>query len=269
MPADTTRRYHPVQAHSAGTKDKEKDAAASGGRIRSRIWEIDFLRGLSIILMVFYHAGYDLNEFCGIKTLAGVGIDVSGPGLSGAQLFFAGLFILLSGISSTLSRSNVRRALRLLAIALVVTAVTYVFDASQPIHFGILHCLGTSILIYGLTMEKSGPRACAAAAAAVLGLSAALSFFSGRVQVDFDWLLPFGIHSNAYASVDYFPLLPWFSVFMAGTVLGKSAYGPKASLLPGPLPETFINIAGRHSLLIYIIHQPVILAVLYVSGLMG
>jgi len=257
-----------MKAHTAVAEGVKKNIAAGRFNIRSRIWEIDFLRGLSIILMVFYHLGYDLNDFCGIKKLAGISIDVSGTGIAVAQFFFAGLFILLSGISSTLSRSNVRRALKLLVVALAVTAVTYFFDASQPILFGILHCLGASILIYGLTLEGSKARTCAAAAAAVLIISAALRYFPGRLNVDFNWLLPFGIHSDAYASFDYFPLLPWFSVFLAGTALGKSVYGRKRSLLPGRWPETFVNAAGRHSLLIYIVHQPVILAVLYLSGLM-
>jgi uncharacterized membrane protein len=88
------------------------------------------------------------------------------------------------------------------------------------------------------------------------------------MAVRFDWLLPFGIHSPGFSSFDYFPLIPWLGVFLIGAGLGKSVYVSRRSLLPRHLPQTFVNAAGRHSLLIYIAHQPVIMGVLYVLGLM-
>jgi uncharacterized membrane protein len=233
-----------------------------------RIWEIDFLRGLSIILMVGYHILFDLTELCGIRTLIGIPINLSTTAWWAAVMFFAGVFVVLSGISSTFSRGNIRRALKLLGVSIVVTAATYIFDSSSAVYFGILHCLAASILIYGLTLEKAKPQTCAAAGAIVLGLSLAVSFLLKRATVHFDWLLPFGIHSQTYASFDYFPLLPWFGIFLAGAVMGKSIYAPKRSLIPKRLPPTLINVAGRHSLLIYIVHQPVILAFLWTLGLL-
>jgi len=242
--------------------------AADQRRPKPRIWEIDFLRGLSIILMVFYHLGFDLTEFCGIRKIFGIAFNLYGTGLTVAQYFFAGVFIVLSGISSTLSRSNVRRALKILAVAIIITAITYLFNSSAAIYFGILHCLAVCILIYGLTLQKAKAWTCTAAGAFVFGLSLALSFIMGNVSVSFDWLLPFGISSHTLSSYDYFPLLPWFGVFLIGTALGKSVYAARQSLIPKRLPESFINAAGRHSLLIYIVHQPVLLGILYLSGLM-
>ena len=233
----------------------------------TRIWEIDFLRGLSIILMVGYHALFDLGEFAGVRTLLGIPIDLASTGWMAAQYFFASLFIVLSGISSTLTHSNVRRAMKILAVAVLVTAVTYVFDSSSAIYFGILHCLAVSILVYGLTLEKAGPLASAAAAFAVFGLSAARTVLMRDIPVRFDWLLPFDIHSRGFSSYDFFPLLPWLGIFFLGAALGKSIYAPKRSLIPFPLRPTFVNGAGRHSLLIYIVHQPILLGVLYVLGL--
>lgn len=235
--------------------------------VPGRIWEIDFLRGLSIILMVFYHVGYDLSELAGIKTLLGIEINLSSIFLLVAQYFFAGLFIILCGISSTLSRGNIRRALKLLGVAVIITAATIIYNSSSAIHFGILHCLGICILVYGLMFEKSKPSACAAAAAIVFGLSVALALFMRNVPVRFNWLLPLGISSNTYTSLDYFPLFPWLGVYLAGAALGKSIYSQKRGLIQKRLPETFINTAGRHSLLIYVVHQPVIIAILYVAGL--
>jgi len=231
-----------------------------------RIWEIDFLRGLAIILMVGYHLLFDLGEFRGVKTFLGFSTNLSTIAWTIAHFFFATLFVVLSGTSGTLSRNNVRRGLRLLAVSLAITIVTYIYDPSQTVYFGILQCLAFSMLIYGAAFEKSGPLVCAAWGALVIGLGVAAPVLRRALEVRFDWLMPFGIHSPTFSSFDYFPLLPWFGVFLAGAALGKSVYAPKRSLLPWRLPVTFVNIAGRHSLLIYIVHQPVIMGVLYLLG---
>jgi uncharacterized membrane protein len=233
-----------------------------------RIWEIDFLRGLAILLMVLYHFGFDLTELCGIHRLLGIRIDLSSPGLVVAQNVFAGLFIVLCGVSSTLSRSNLRRGLKILGVAVVISVVTYLYDPAAAIYFGILHCLGVCVLLYAAALPKARPAACAAAAAAVLGLSAALPALLRSAAVRSDWLLPLGITNGISGAYDYFPLFPWLGVFLAGAALGKSAYASRRSLLGGARPESFINGAGRHSLLIYVVHQPVLLAVLYVAGLL-
>lgn len=234
---------------------------------RPRIWEVDFLRGVAIILMVGYHLLYDLGAMVGVRSFLGFSTDLSTRAWTIAQLFFAGLFVVLSGISSTLSRGNVRRGLKLAAVALLVTAATYVFDRTSTILFGILHCLAVSILIYGLLLEKARAVVCAAAGVFVIGLGAVLSTLLEGVAIRTDWLLPFGFHGAALNSFDYFPLFPWLGIFLVGAALGKSVYASKRSLVANPWPVTFVNLAGRHSLLIYIVHQPIILGVLTIFGL--
>ena len=246
------------------------EAGSAAGRPAgrpSRIWEIDFLRGLAIILMVCYHLLFDLGEFSGIKRFLGFSTDLTTVAWTVAQYSFAVLFVVLSGTSSTLSRNNVRRGLRLLAVSILVSVATYVFDPASTVYFGILQCLAISMLIYGAAFKKSGAVACAAWGAIIIGLGAALPMLRRAAEVRSDWLLPFGLHSSSFSSFDYFPLIPWFGIFLAGAVLGKSVYSAKRSLLPRRLPETFVNAAGRHSLLIYIVHQPVIMGILYVLGL--
>ena len=232
-----------------------------------RIWEIDFLRGLAIILMVCYHLLFDLGEFVGIKTFLGWSTDLSKTAWIIAQFFFAGLFVVLSGVSGTLSRNNVRRGLRLLAVSVLVSVATYVFDPASAVYFGILQCLAFSMLIYGAAFEKAGAAICAAAGAAVIGLGLALPAIKKALAVQSNWLLPFGLHGPSFSAFDYFPLIPWFGIFLIGAALGETAYASKRSLLPWRLPTTFVNFAGRHSLLIYIVHQPVIMGVLYGLGL--
>jgi uncharacterized membrane protein len=235
---------------------------------RRRIWEVDFLRGLAIVLMVGYHLLFDLGEFRGIQRFLGFSTNLSTFAWTVAHHFFAGLFVVLSGISSTLSRNNIRRGLRLLAVSFLVTAVTYFFDPSSSVYFGILQCLAVSILLYGAAFKNAKPLACAAGGAVVIGLGVLLQMLTRGIAIRFDWLMPFGLTSPSFSSYDYFPLFPWFGIFLAGAALGKSVYSPRRSLIPWRLPESFINVAGRYSLLIYILHQPVILGVFYLLGWM-
>jgi len=232
-----------------------------------RIWEIDFLRGVSIILMVCYHLLFDLGEFVGVKTFLGWSTDMSKTAWIIAQSFFAVLFVLLSGTSSTLSRSNIRRGLRLLAVSLAVSVATYIFDPASAVYFGILQCLAVSMLIFGAAFEKAGAAACAAWGALVIGLAAALPALKKALAIQTNWLMPFGLPGPSYSAFDYFPLIPWFGIFLVGAALGRSVYASRRSLLPWRMPRTFVNFAGRHSLLIYIVHQPVIMGVLYLLGL--
>jgi uncharacterized membrane protein len=247
-------------------KDTEQSAAKGKSAAAAkplRIWEIDFLRGLAIILMVGYHLLFDLGTFAQVPRFLGFSTDLSSTSWVIAQYFFAGLFVVLSGISSTLTRSNIRRGLRLLALSFIVTAVTYVFDSSSAVWFGILQCLAVSMLVYGAAFEKAGAAVCASIGALVFGFGFALPAVKRALTIRFDWLLPFGLHSAGFSSFDYFPLIPWLGIFLIGAALGKTVYASGKSLWPRPLPRTFVNFAGRYSLWIYLAHQPVIMGVLY------
>jgi uncharacterized membrane protein len=233
-----------------------------------RIWEIDFLRGLAILLMVAYHFGFDLVELAGVRRVLGIAVDLQSGPFRIAVAFFAGLFIVLCGISGSLTRSNIRRGLKLLAVALIVTAASYIFSPDQVILFGILHLLGVCILVYGWTLEKAGPIACLAAAGAVFAVSFVVPIVLKNTPIRSDWFLPFGIVSATFSSFDYFPLLPWLGVFLMGAAIGKTFYAARKSLFPWGRPVWLINAAGRHSLWIYVIHQPVLLGLFYLLGLM-
>ncbi|MDD8020705.1 MAG: heparan-alpha-glucosaminide N-acetyltransferase [Acidobacteriota bacterium] len=233
---------------------------------RTRIWEIDFLRGLSIILMVGYHLLYDVGDFIGLKTFLGFSTDLSTLPWLVAQNFFAGLFVVLSGISSTFSRNNLHRFAKFGAVALLITAVTYVFDSSSAIYFGIIHCLAVSILIFILAFQKRKPASRAIWGSLIVITGFFMPALRKALTVKTSWLIPLGLFSPSFASLDYFPLIPWFGIFLLGTALGQWLYGSQKSLISQRLPETFINWCGRHSLLIYLIHQPIIIGFFYLLG---
>ena len=218
---------------------------------KQRIPLIDVLRGLAVLLMVIHHFLYDLVAFCGAP-----GWLFSNPVFDFLHFVFAGLFILLSGVSSNFSRSNVKRGLKALACALVITAVTVVMD--MPILFGVLHLLGTCMVLYGLTrpLWEKLPF-WVVPAVSLLGLVLTGDMVGG-VSSESRWLWMLGWTYEGFVSTDYFPLLPWVFVFLLGTWAGKY-------IKAGRMPAWFygadcppLAAVGRHSLVIYVLHQPML-----------
>ena len=216
-----------------------------------RIREIDLLRALAIVLMTLFHAIFDAAEF--------YGADVS---YTGGVWYYTGrlsaiLFLLTSGLSATLGSHSLRRGLTVLTAGLLVIAVTYWFSPASFVIFGILQLIGTSMLTYPLLRRLPPP---------LLALLAIAVWLAGvslqGVTAASLYLLPFGVTPPFFSSLDYYPLLPWYGFFVAGVLLGKVCYPARQPLL-AHLPDrrllTGLEWLGRHSLLIYLIHQPVLL----------
>lgn len=220
-----------------------------------RIQLIDAVRGFSIILMIAYHFGYDLVQF-GLLP-AGV---LYNPLLNVLEPFFAGVFIMLSGVSSRFSKSNIKRSLKTAAAALAVTAVTFIIG--QPVKFGILHFLAFSMLFFGFLKEQIDKIPEKAAPFIYLVLFTVFKIaLNRRFDVPYLWWL--GFPDINFSSADYFPVLPWIFVFLFGTLLGKW-------VIERRLPSRFYTFdvpvlppIGRKSLLIYLLHQPVLYGIAY------
>lgn len=232
---------------------------------------MDELRGFAVFCMVFYHGFYTLAFLYNIP----VGMILL-KFFMPAEPWFAGLFILISGISSDLSHSNLNRGLKLLGVALAVTAVTAIAVPDELITFGILHFLSVCMILYGLLKPFADRFRFSWIAVAVcallytatmhislgyLGFTPQLGVFLPDALYRTDWLAPFGIFSENFRSSDYFPLLPWIFVFAAGTILGKLAAAGKFPEFLYPSRVPFFSWLGRHALIIYIVHQPVIYGV--------
>ena len=223
---------------------------------KKRIELMDAVRGLSLILMVFHHFFYDLVVFAGAP-----GWLFSNPVFDPLHYFFAGLFIFLSGISSNFSHSNTARGAKVIGIALVITLVTTLMD--MAIVFGILHFLGVCMLLYGLTQgfwrRVNEKLPWLVPALSLIGVIATARFANGYPTAK-PHLWMFGLTAPGFASADYFPLLPWVFVFLLGTWAGKYV---REGRLPRWFYETkvpFLPAVGRRSLLIYVLHQPLLYA---------
>ncbi|MCL1829646.1 MAG: DUF1624 domain-containing protein [Oscillospiraceae bacterium] len=218
-----------------------------GGRIEI----IDAARGLSLILMILHHFAIDLNMF-------GILPDwlVYSRVIYVLHIIFAGLFIALAGVSSRFSRSNIRRGLKVSVCALIVTAATLLIQ--MPIWWGILHLLGFCMIMYGLvskTADKIPPHI---GTVLYFVLFLILLLLIADKTFDVKYLSVLGLRNEAFTSADYFPVFPWIMIFMFGTCFGRI-------VSDGKLPVWFYTASipklpavGRKSLLIYMLHQPLL-----------
>lgn len=221
-----------------------------------RIWEIDALRGLCIPGMIVIHLIYDLVNLYGF---------VDWPYPTWYFLFknnYGALFVLLSGVSVTLGRHCGRRGAEVFSFGMVITAVTAgmyalrLADRGILIYFGVLHCIGVCMMLWPLLRKLPDGVLIALSAAMILTgwWLRGESFASGAFTV-------LGFVTRDFRSADFFPLMPNFGYFLAGAALGRRLYAEKRSLLPGrgnSAPMRALRWMGRHSLPIYLIHQPVL-----------
>lgn len=218
-----------------------------------RITEIDCFRGIAIILMIIFHIVFDLAYFYNwpIEYLHGFWYY---QGKSSAILF-----MLVSGISTTFSRRPIRRGLTVLGAGMLISVVTYLYNPSMYIQFGILHLLGIGILIAPWVTRLPAWVLILTGTALVIASS-----WTDRLTTSTAWLLPLGITPSGFASLDYYPLQPWLGIVLYGMAAGKLLYAAKQPLWPATtasLPFRALSCLGRHSLLIYLIHQPILLTV--------
>lgn len=237
-----------------------------------RISFLDELRGLAVFCMVLYHGFYVLDSVFGYDWAAEL-FDFFTP----VQPFFAGLFIFLCGVSCSLSRNNVKRGLKILGAAAVVTLFTAVIMpllgfVECEIWFGILHFLSVCVLI-GALFEKItvkippavGLVICAvlyfftsSISSGTLGFGEALSFRLPSEWYQTDWFAPIGIYSPSFYSADYFPIFPYVFVFFSGVFSGK--FCKKAGFPEWMYPQRvkFFGLLGRNAFVIYIAHMPLV-----------
>jgi uncharacterized membrane protein len=238
--------------------------------LSERFWEVDFLRGIAIIMMVIYHIMFDVVFF----HLAYV--DLSSIPVLLFLYPIGSMFLLLVGVSLALSYSRMEgtlsswqrqrkfiiRGLYIFGGGMLVTLGTWLYLGQGYVIFGVLHCIGVStILAYPLIRRRVYPLFLGIICV-VLGV-----FLQLTVVVDFPWLLWLGLIPSNFYTVDYFPLLPWFGVILIGIFIGNSLYQNnkrqfKIKDLSQVLAVRGVCFLGRHSLIIYLLHQPIIVALL-------
>ena len=241
----------------------------------TRFWEIDCARTVAILMMVTYHVVYDVDFLA-----PGLGPDPLRGAWGVVPEATASLFLLIAGVGFSISDArgragglpgarrlagHARRALLVLGAGMVVTVATLAVIPGRFVRFGILHSIGTALLI-APAFARLG-RWCAPVGVAVIVAGIALS----PLRSDVPGLLVFGVQPAEFRTVDYWPVLPWFGVFALGMALGRALYpgGSRGAFVdgmarrvPSPGMTHRLGAPGRRSLLIYLVHQPVLIAII-------
>lgn len=247
--------------------DGKSNRVPDGDGRAGRIALVDVLRGVALVAMAIYHFTWDL-EFFGYVA----------PGLTalgGWKLFaraIASSFLLLAGVSLFLAHGErlrryafIKRLAQVAGAALAITLATRFAFPDSFISFGILHQIAFASVV-GLAFMHLPFWATLCAAAATI----AAGQFVDSPAFDSRWLAWTGLAEHVPRSNDFVPVLPWTGVVLAGIGLAQAVLTPRmrqrlaAIRVPaflGPL-----SFAGRHSLAVYLVHQPLLLAVVWTAA---
>jgi uncharacterized membrane protein len=241
--------------------------AAQARAVRhNRFWEIDLFRAIAVAMMITFHTLYLLNFF-GIRS-TGVPAPPYGfwwwfPRMTG------GIFIFTAGVSLTIAYSKVkrmwpfmRRGLEILAWGMGITLVTWLISPQGYVRFGILHFFGIAFILAPFFLRFRFINLMAGAALMAAGIYLQVQ----RVYFDFSGLLWLGLIPRGFSTWDYWPLLPWFGLFLLGTFCGATLY-PQGNRRFG-IPEftdpitSALTLPGRHPLVVYLAQWPAIIGIL-------
>lgn len=237
---------------------------------------IDLLRTLAITLMIIYHAAYDLAMFHDWDIHV---LDGGWKLLARASLI---LFLFVSGLSQAMSHQSKGPAIRWKRVAqvacsaLMVSIATYVIDPSTFVQFGVLHLIAASMIILPFCARW---KIWNVFLGMMMMIGISMFDISQFSIINDQFSIPLGFPPLGYQTVDYVPLIPWFGIILIGYGLGYAfgtdamrwcLWGNTQDALSGRLYEgnpTWIHVItwpGRHSLLIYLLHQPILLTILFV-----
>lgn len=221
-----------------------------------RLLGLDLARTLALVGMVIFHFTFDLQMFGYIApdTTFQPFWYYFARIVAGSFLFLAGVGLWLSHGRGVRWPSFWRRFAKIAAAALLVSVASHWTTPGAPIHFGILHGIAVSSLI-ALAFLRAPPLLTLGVAAAVF----ALPWVVHGPAFDPIWLIWSGLAETRPVMSDYVPVFPWLAPCLAGLALAKAGVLPRLSMSPTPLSRA-LAYPGRHSLIIYLIHQPVLIA---------
>lgn len=239
---------------------------------------LDTLRGSALIFMILAHILIDIELFGFFGDnpfIQRLSSFLDTPMYTVIWLLFLSIFFLVAGAVSNYSKSNLKRSFIVLGLAFALTIITVFFIKGNEIYFGILHCMGFSMLLFWL-INKLFPdfiRKIPLILLFVLFIVyyALINKFSPIVGVDMSFfgekfelpLFVFGFYSYGFFSADYYPLSPWFFMFLAGVKIGTYLKDQKFPSWFYEKEVPFLSFLGRYPLFVYFGHQPIVLGLLF------
>ncbi len=229
----------------------------------ARLAVVDAMRGLAIAGVVLFHLVWDLEFANFISGVAQHPIWLAfGRVLAGSFMLLVGVSLVLASRAPLRPASYLRRLGKIAAAAAAITVVTWYIFPESFIYFGILHAIALATLI-GTLLLRAPAWFCFLAG--FLILLAPMMWESDGFNTR--WLAWTGFAEHAPPSNDFVPVFPWIGLTllgMAGTklLLGRETDARVRSLVPSGLPGHCLVWMGRRSLAIYLLHQPVLLAII-------
>lgn len=257
-----------------------------------RVWEVDFVRGLMIMFVVWDHFMWDVNMIGGhtyktalFQWLYKLSVDYySGALRAVTHDTFVTMFVVTSGVSCALSRSNGKRALKMCIFALAFTVITYALSAmlqtDLTIYFNVIHVIALSVAIYAgiewvfSKLRKNWQKNFFGIFYFALTMTALVVGHCAK-YMNVNWMdLVFGKSEFRTALLrkmefggDYLSFLPDFGWFLAGAFLGKIVYRKKESVFPSVdyrlAEEISLVWCGRYSIWIYFGSQVLMYGLIY------
>ncbi|GGB35398.1 membrane protein [Roseibium aquae] len=236
-----------------------------------RLVALDGARGIAIIAMVVYHFSWDLSWFglVGWPVATGSGWRAFAGGIAASFLFLSGVTLVLAHGTGIRWKALARTKLVLLFAAVGVSLGTYFVFGDSFVRFGILHAIFLSGLLALPLLQAPWLISLAASAVMLtLPLWAGSYVFNGQA-----WLWT-GLGTPDFGSVDYVPVAPWSGVLFLGVAVAQSPLWRRLRpRLAGISMETRagrgLRMLGRRSLLIYLVHQPILFGLLYLPIWIG
>ena len=230
----------------------------------NRLAIVDQVRGLAIIGVVIFHLVWDLDFTDLIESgIASHPIWIAfGRLLAGTFMFLVGVSLVLANREAIQWQSAVKRILNIAFFALIITAATYAVFPSAFVFYGILHAIAVAGIL-GLAFLRL-PTFVILALGIVVWL--APTFFTDEA-FDSCWLAWIGFSQTPPMSNDLVPVFPWFGITLVGIAATRLVLVSRISRLIANISTQnktgrFLTICGRHSLMIYLLHQPLLLAII-------
>ncbi|WP_339761756.1 heparan-alpha-glucosaminide N-acetyltransferase [uncultured Hoeflea sp.] len=228
---------------------------------KSRVLVVDAARGAAIAGVVLFHLVWDL-EFTGL--ISGIAFHplwlAFGRLLAGSFMFLAGVSLVLAHGALLRARTFFRRFAIIVVAALAITIVTWLTFPGSFVYFGILHSIAVASLL-GVVFLKLPASAGLFAGLAIL----ALPWYISLPAFDPRWLAWIGLSANPPLSNDFVPVFPWAGITLLGISFAKVVDISKSWMASAGADNAFfarLGWLGRHSLPIYLLHQPVMLAII-------
>ncbi|MGL5972867.1 MAG: heparan-alpha-glucosaminide N-acetyltransferase [Oscillospiraceae bacterium] len=238
--------------------------------MNNRVNFLDNLRAISLLSMILYHLVYDLHYIFNINIPWDATINYIW------QQATSWTFILISGASVKYSKNGYKRATQIFCIGMSITFITYFFMRSQVIYFGILHFIGISMFIltfFKKFFNKINKYLLFVISFSLFTLSKGIYngflgfldtplFYLPRQFFQSTYLFMFGLPNKNFISSDYFPIIPWIFLYFTGYFLWQII---DTSIINNKIlnfENKFIAFIGKNSLILYILHQPIIYGLL-------